>query len=101
MITRPPYGAINQTIQKVIDQSFIMWDVDSLDWKSRNTKSIMQEIAKTKPGSIILMHDIHQTSIDALPSVLQYLQEKGYTLVTVDELLEGRLQTHQIYYSRN
>ena len=101
MITRPPYGAINQTIQKVIDQSFIMWDVDSLDWKSRNTKSIMQEIAKTKPGSIILMHDIHQTSIDALPSVLQYVQEKGYTLVTVDELLEGRLQTHQIYYSRN
>ena len=61
----------------------------------------MQEIVKTQPGSIILMHDIHQTSIDALPSVLEYLKNNGYTLVTVDELLEYQLQPHQIYYSRN
>lgn len=101
MITRPPYGAINSTVQNAVDQSFIMWSVDSLDWKTRNTKAIMQEIVKTQPGSIILMHDIHQTSIDALPSVLDYLKNNGYTLVTVDELLENQLQPHQIYYSRN
>ena len=101
MITRPPYGAINSTVQNAVDQSFIMWSVDSLDWKTRNTKAIMQEIVKTQPGSIILMHDIHQTSIDALPSVLEYLKNNGYTLVTVDELLENQLQPHQIYYSRN
>ena len=100
-ITRPPYGAINSTVQNAVDQSFIMWSVDSLDWKTRNTKAIMQEIVKTQPGSIILMHDIHQTSIDALPSVLDYLKNNGYTLVTVDELLENQLQPHQIYYSRN
>lgn len=100
-ITRPPYGAINATIQNSVDQSFIMWNVDSLDWKTRNTKAIMQEIAKTQPGSIILMHDIHQTSIDALPSVLEYLKSNGYTLVTVDELLEGQLEPHRIYYSRD
>lgn len=100
-ITRPPYGAINPTIQNAIDQSFIMWNVDSLDWKSRNTKSIMQEVAKTQPGSIILMHDIHQTTIDALPSVIQYLKNNGYTLVTVDELLEGQLGPHRLYYSRD
>ena len=101
MITRPPYGAINTTIQNSVDQSFIMWNVDSLDWKTRNTKAIMQEIAKTQPGSIILMHDIHQTSIDALPSVLEYLKSNGYTLVTVDELLEGQLEPHRIYYGRD
>ena len=101
MITRPPYGAISSTVQNAVDQSFIMWSVDSLDWKTRNTKAIMQEIVKTQPGSIILMHDIHQTSIDALPSVLDYLKNNGYTLVTVDELLENQLQPHQIYYSRN
>ena len=100
-ITRPPYGAINSMIQNAIDQSFIMWNVDSLDWKTRNTKAIMQEVAKTQPGSIILMHDIHQTSIDALPSVIQYLQNNGYTLVTVDELLGGQLEPHRIYYSRD
>ena len=100
-ITRPPYGAINATIQNSVDQSFIMWNVDSLDWKTRNTKAIMQEIAKTQPGSIILMHDIHQTSIDALPSVLEYLKSNGYTLVTIDELLEGQLEPHRIYYGRD
>lgn len=100
-ITRPPYGAINATIQNSVYQSFIMWNVDSLDWKTRNTKAIMQEIAKTQPGSIILMHDIHQTSIDALPSVLEYLKSNGYTLVTVDELLEGQLEPHRIYYGRD
>jgi len=100
-ITRPPYGAINATIQNSVDQSFIMWNVDSLDWKTRNTKAIMQEIAKTQPGSIILMHDIHQTSIDALPSVLEYLKSNGYTLVTVDELLGGQLEPHRIYYGRD
>ena len=100
-ITRPPYGAVNSTIQNAIDQSFIMWNVDSLDWKTRNTKAIMQEVAKTQPGSIILMHDIHLSSIDAIRSVIQYLQNNGYTLVTVDELLEGQLEPHRLYYSRN
>ncbi len=46
-----------------------MWNVDSLDWKIFNTKAIMQEIAKTQPGSVS-SYDIHQGSIDALPSVL-------------------------------
>lgn len=101
-ITRPPYGAINLSIQNSVDQSFIMWNVDSLDWKNRNTEAILAQIkASTKPGSIILMHDIHQTTIDALPAVLDYLKKEGYSFVTVDELLQGQLQPHQIYYGRD
>lgn len=101
-ITRPPYGAINNAIQYGIDQSFIMWDVDSLDWKNHNTASILNEVKKeVKPGSIILMHDVHQTTIDALPTVLDYLKEQGYTFVTVDELLNYQLESHRIYYNRN
>ena len=101
-ITRPPYGAINNAIQYGMDQSFIMWDVDSLDWKNHNTASILNEVKKeVKPGSIILMHDVHQTTIDALPTVLDYLKEQGYTFVTVDELLNYQLESHRIYYNRN
>ena len=101
-ITRPPYGAINSTIQNAIDQSFIMWDVDSLDWKTHNTTAILNEVKKeVKPGSIILMHDIHQTTIDALPTVLDYLKSQGYTFVTVDELLDYQLESHRIYYNGN
>ncbi len=44
------------------------------------------------------MHDIHQTTINALPSVIEYLQKNGYTLVTVSELLQHRLEGHQLYY---
>ena len=101
-ITRPPYGAINNAIQYGMDQSFIRWDVDSLDWKNHNTASILNEVKKeVKPGSIILMHDVHQTTIDALPTVLDYLKEQGYTFVTVDELLNYQLESHRIYYNRN
>lgn len=101
-ITRPPYGSINEAVQYAVDQAFIMWDVDTLDWKSHNTDAILQEVKKeVRPGSIILMHDIHQTSIDALPTVIEYLQSQGYTLVTVDELLDHQIENHRIYYNRN
>lgn len=100
-LMRPPYGAINQTIQNAVNQSFIMWDIDSLDWKTHNTAAIMEEVKKTQPGSIILMHDIHQTTIDALPTVIQYLKSQGFELVTVDELLGNQLELHRAYYSRN
>lgn len=100
-ITRPPYGAINSSIQASVDQSFILWDIDSLDWKSHNTAAIMQEVKKAQPGSIILMHDIHQSTINALPTVIQYLQAQGFTLVTVDELFNHHLDLHRAYYSAN
>ena len=99
-IMRPPYGGINSAIQAAVSQSFILWDVDTLDWKNRNTASIMKEVQKTQPGSIILMHDIHQTSIDALPTVLQYLTEQGFELVTVEELMGDQLELHQKYTNR-
>ena len=99
---RPPYGAINNTLRNAVDMSFIMWNVDSLDWKNRNTGSIMEQVKKqTYPGSIILMHDIHQTTINALPSVIEYLKKNGYTLVTVSELLNHQLEGHRLYYGAN
>ena len=99
-IMRPPYGAINGAIQAAVDQSFILWDVDTLDWKNRNTASIMKEVRKAQAGSIILMHDIHQTTIDALPLILQYLTEQGFEMVTVEELMGDQLELHQSYTNR-
>ena len=99
-IMRPPYGAINETIQAAVDQSFILWDVDTLDWKNRNTASIMKEVKKAQPGSIILMHDVHQTTIDALPLILQYLTEQGFEMVTIEELMGDQLELHQAYTNR-
>ena len=100
-LMRPPYGAISDDIRNSLDLSFIMWNVDSLDWKSLNETKILTEIQhQVSNGSIILMHDIHQPSINALPRVIEYLKEQGYSFVTVSELLNSRLQPHHIYYSR-
>ena len=101
-LMRPPYGAISDDIRNSLDLSFIMWDVDSLDWKSKNEAAILTEIQRqVSNGSIILMHDIHQTSVNSLPKVIEYLQGQGYSFVTVSELLNLGLKPHGIYYSRN
>lgn len=101
-LMRPPYGAISDDIRNSLDLSFIMWDVDSLDWKSKNEAAIFTEIQhQTSDGSIILMHDIHQPSVNSLPKVIEYLQGQGYSFVTVSELLNTRLKPHGIYYSQH
>lgn len=101
-LMRPPYGAISDDIRNSLDLSFIMWSVDSLDWKSKNEAAILTEIQhQTTDGSIILMHDIHQTSVNSLPKVIEYLQGQGYSFVTVSEMLNTRLKPHELYYSQH
>ena len=101
-LMRPPYGAISDDIRNSLDLSVIMWEVDSLDWKSKNEAAILTEVQRqTTDGSIILIHDIHQTSVNSLPKVIEYLQGQGYSFVTVSELLGNHVKPHEIYYSRN
>ena len=101
-LMRPPYGAITDDIRNSLDLSFIMWDVDSLDWKNKNEAAILTEIQReVKNGSIILMHDIHAETVNALPKVIDYLKGQGYDFVTIPDLLDTRLKAHQLYYDRN
>ena len=93
LIMRPPYGNFSQQQRAWAHATWnyptIIWDVDSLDWKHRNpakTESII--MANTRPGSIILCHDIHKTTVDAMPSVLDKLIAKGFKFVTVSELIK-------------
>lgn len=101
-LMRPPYGAITDDIRNSLNLSFIMWDVDSLDWKSKNETAILTEVQRqVKNGSIILMHDIHVETVNALPKVIDYLKEQGYEFVTVPEMLHSRLKSHELFYDRN
>ncbi|MFJ7934900.1 polysaccharide deacetylase family protein [Sporosarcina sp. NPDC096371] len=84
---RPPYGAVNQTVRSQTDLPVVLWDVDTLDWKHRDPIKLLENVKNaTKDGSIILMHDIHQSTADGLDAVLAYLQSEGYTFVTVSEM---------------
>ena len=101
-LMRPPYGAITDDIRNSLDLSFIMWDVDSLDWKSKNEAAILTEIQRqVRNGSIILMHDIHAETVNALPKIIDYLKEQGYHFVTVPEMLNSRLKAHELFYDRD
>ncbi|HEX6593517.1 MAG TPA: polysaccharide deacetylase family protein [Bacillota bacterium] len=90
-IFRPPYGAYNEDVIQSAEKheySMILWSVDSQDWKCRDTTSIHDNVMNNiNPGAIVLMHDIHSTTAEALPHVLDSLIEEGYEFITVSELL--------------
>ena len=66
----------------------MLWSVDSLDWKLRNKEKIVRRVVKeTEDGDIILLHDIFPSSVEAALEIVDTLTAKGYTFVTVDELL--------------
>ncbi len=88
---RPPYGAYNKTVLNCISMPAIMWSVDTLDWKHRNPSKTLASVQKsTTDGAIILMHDIHSPTADAVESVVRHLLMNNYQLVTVSELIEAR-----------
>ncbi len=89
---RPPYGAMTPSLQHHIEQkygmSLIYWSVDPLDWKVRDANSIYDQIMKqVRPGAVVLAHDIHATTVAAMPRVLDALIAKGYKFVTISELI--------------
>lgn len=101
VLMRPPYGAVNQSVVDAMGLPSIYWSVDSEDWSNRNPQLITQIIqAQTQPGSIILMHDIHQPTVEALEPVLAFLTGEGYNLVTTSELLGKNLNPQLIYYDQ-
>lgn len=99
---RPPYGSISKRMHRKFSYPMIMWSVDTLDWKYRNTASIMRHLRRqVRNGSIILMHDIHRTSVNALPTVLRWLKRHNYEVLTVSELAERKNKTmkDKTYYA--
>jgi peptidoglycan/xylan/chitin deacetylase (PgdA/CDA1 family) len=91
-LMRPPYGELSATqglwINKEFGYKIIRWDVDPLDWKDPGPSVVAARIlSQTRPGSIILSHDIHAGTVAAMPIVIDTLLAKGYKFVTVPELL--------------
>ncbi|MEP6936964.1 MAG: polysaccharide deacetylase family protein [Chthoniobacterales bacterium] len=91
-LLRPPYGSITARQKHWIHDDFgykiIIWDVDPLDWKRPGPSVVCERIIKqTRPGSIILAHDIHPATIAAMPATFDQLQARGFKFVTVSELI--------------
>ena len=85
---RPPYGSWDKSFEKELNMFPVLWTVDPLDWCSGNVSCIVEKIvSKAGEDDIILMHDYYDTSVTAALEAIDELMEKGYTFVTVEEIL--------------
>jgi peptidoglycan/xylan/chitin deacetylase (PgdA/CDA1 family) len=102
---RPPYGSTDAQVAAVARRHRVaqfIWSADTFDWRDRNPSVVMRRAVRdARPGGIILMHDIHATTVAAVPRILDRLAAKGYVFVTITELYSGRsFAPGQKYYRR-
>ncbi|MFF1545963.1 polysaccharide deacetylase family protein [Streptomyces sp. NPDC058291] len=84
---RPPYGAIDGHVRAATSLSPVLWDRDTLDWKTHDPAEVAQTvISQAEPDDVVLIHDLHATSVAAVPEILRTLSARGYHFVTVSHL---------------
>ena len=93
VIMRPPYGATNSHVVDMMMSRYgmasILWSVDTQDWKHPGVDVVTRRVVDhARNGSIILLHDIHASTVAAVEGIVTGLQKRGFQLVTVSELME-------------
>ena len=99
---RLPGGNKNATVLANVNAPMIMWSIDTLDWKTRNTQSTVDKVlGSVRDGDIVLMHELYSQTGDAALQIIPALVERGYQLVTVSEMAQyrGGLENGKLYYS--
>jgi peptidoglycan-N-acetylglucosamine deacetylase len=90
-LVRPPYGDVDGRVRSLATRAGLdvaLWTLDTEDWSTRDAKETRRRIAaQVEPGSIVLMHDIHRATVDAVPKIVEDLRDEGYVLVTADLLV--------------
>ena len=85
---RPPYGDFPKDEPTAGGMCVMFWSVDSRDWSLRDAEKILERtLPEVREGSIILMHDIYETTLEAAGVLLEELTAQGYVFVTVETLL--------------
>ena len=98
---RPPYGAVDERVLKQTNLPAILWTVDTNDWQLPDDATLLDRaVQQPGPGAIILMHDVHENTARMTPQVLDGLLGRGFTLVTVQQLLGGTLPAPHTTTSR-
>ncbi len=88
-VARAPGGALDSSSAATVGKPFFYWTVDTRDWESRDAGSVISMVKNnTDDGDIILMHDVYESTLEAVEVVVPWLIEQGYQLVTVTELMQ-------------
>lgn len=89
-LVRPPYGAKNDDVYAAVKYPLILWNIDTLDWKTKDTDSTVAAALGAGDGDIVLMHDLRHETAAAVEKIVPQLLEQGYKLVTVSEMFEAK-----------
>lgn len=103
-LLRPPYGAVSPRMRQIVPYAMINWNVDPEDWKpiNRNSEIVKRKVLESaRDGAVILMHDIHDTTVGAVEGIIDGLRARGFEMVTVGQLAKIRgvnLVRGQLYF---
>lgn len=102
LLLRPPYGKVDEQVQRLAQAPIILWSIDPEDWSDDNSdRQVALVLDQVRDGSIILLHDIYPSSVDTALRVVDALLGQGYYFVTVAELFAARhisLQPGELYH---
>lgn len=97
---RPPYGSHNDAtdaVAKKLGQAVVNWSAGALDWQYNTAAQVVAAtMPQLAPGAVVLAHDIHPWTIKAVPTLIKKIRAKGYTLVSLDDIL-GRTEPGETY----
>ena len=100
---RPPYGSFNDNVKSKSPYPLIMWSYDTLDWKTRKAKKTISNVLNNlEDGDIILMHDIHEETKEAVLELIPQIIDRGFQIVSVSQMFEFKgiqLYPGEVYYS--
>ena len=100
-VFRPPYGSKSDRMLEICGYPCILWSVDTLDWKYKDAEYVSNQICKgASDGAVILVHEIHKTTIAAAKEAIDILLADGWEFVTISELFErdgGTLEDGRVY----
>ncbi|WP_084960118.1 polysaccharide deacetylase family protein [Thermoactinospora rubra] len=100
---RPPFGATGRRVAAESRReglAQVLWDVDTVDWRDRVPSVVARRAGRARAGSVVLLHDIHRSTVEAMPELLSRLSHKGYAFVTVSELYGTPLAPGREYPDR-
>jgi peptidoglycan/xylan/chitin deacetylase (PgdA/CDA1 family) len=102
-LMRLPGGNHNATVLANTGMPMIQWNIDTLDWKTRNTASTVSTVLNNvKDGDIVLMHELYTATGNAAVQIIPELVNRGYQLVTVSEMAAAKgysLEAGKLYSS--
>lgn len=87
---RPPGGFMDEKTAALFDKESVMWTVDSQDWRNKhNTEVVYRNVREAiRENSIVLFHDLYESSVEATRRLVPELIAEGYQFVDIDTLLE-------------